>query len=239
MPVSSSGWAAIESMPHRRRPRLCSGTTTAGGSLREGDDAPRPQRFHRRQVTIRPATRDPSATEDDRASAWTSMRTHSFGPASELPYRRRVSDWIRLVVGTGLVLGLLQHQDNESPFELDIFRTIHDLPRAAESAVWMVYPPRAVWGPGPGLLPPHLPPPPLPLRAPAPPPPPPARPRRPRPPPPPGPPSRRSPPLLTPALVAGSSFSPTLAVSLPCHHAPPKSPAVQKEDHTSDLQSNV
>ena len=46
------------------------------------------------------ATEAPPA-EAPRPSRMAAWRAHSFGPASEQPYRRRTSDWIRLVLGVG------------------------------------------------------------------------------------------------------------------------------------------
>ncbi len=46
---------------------------------------------HRRARRTR---RRPRAAKPSRMAAW---RAHSFGPASEQPYRRRTSDWVRLV----------------------------------------------------------------------------------------------------------------------------------------------
>src|SRR3954451_8352241 len=89
--------------------------------------------------------RDRTVSEGDGGSAWGRVRDRSFGPASELPYRRRASDWIRLVVGVVLMSLLLAHQNHETQTELDIFNAVHDLPRGFDSAVRLFYAIGVVW----------------------------------------------------------------------------------------------
>ena len=72
-------------------------------------------------------------------------RSHSFGPASEQPYRRRTSDWIRLAVGVTILAFCIAHQDNPSDFELNLFKSINGLPDALESLFRLIYALGALW----------------------------------------------------------------------------------------------
>ena len=71
-----------------------------------------------------------------RVATW---RAHSFGPASEQPYRRRTSDWIRLVIGASIFAACIAHYDHPSAFELNLFNTVNGLPDSLESAFRLVY----------------------------------------------------------------------------------------------------
>jgi undecaprenyl-diphosphatase len=62
-----------------------------------------------------------------------------------LPERRRVSDWIRLVVGVVLFVLLLAHHNHESQSEKAIFQAIHDLPHGFDSAMRLFYGLGALW----------------------------------------------------------------------------------------------
>ena len=59
---------------------------------------------------------------------WSRWRTGTFGPASELPYRRRTSDRIRVVVAVLLVAAFIAHWDDPWQAELDLFRLVNGLP---------------------------------------------------------------------------------------------------------------
>jgi undecaprenyl-diphosphatase len=83
--------------------------------------------------------------DGSRSSAWSRARSAFSGPASDLPDRRRVSDWIRLLVGITAFLLLLAHHNHESETEKSIFAAIHDLPRGAVSAVHFFYGLGALW----------------------------------------------------------------------------------------------
>jgi uncharacterized membrane protein YbhN (UPF0104 family)/tRNA A-37 threonylcarbamoyl transferase component Bud32 len=78
-------------------------------------------------------------------SAWSRWRGHFSGPASELPDRRRTSDWIRLVIGIVLMILLAAHHNHESQTERAIYQAIHDLPHGADSAVHLFYGLGALW----------------------------------------------------------------------------------------------
>src|SRR3954451_22174148 len=87
-----------------------------------------------------------SAAESE--SAWARVRQRSFGPASLEPFRRRVSDWIRLVSGIVLLIVLLDHQSHESQIEVDFYDVIHDLPRSFLHVVRLFYALGAFWAVG-------------------------------------------------------------------------------------------
>ncbi|MDQ1432735.1 MAG: hypothetical protein QOF40_3337, partial [Actinomycetota bacterium] len=65
-----------------------------------------------------------------RMAGW---RAHSFGPASEQPYRRRTSDWIRLVVGVAILAFAIARQDHPTQFERNLFTFFNGLPNQLES----------------------------------------------------------------------------------------------------------
>jgi uncharacterized membrane protein YbhN (UPF0104 family) len=90
----------------------------------------------------------PPASDLERVSAWQRIRANSFGPASEEPYRRRVSDWIRLGIGVTLVGVLIAHQDHESTLEIDLSQTIRSFPDALASPVRLLYGLGALWAVG-------------------------------------------------------------------------------------------
>jgi undecaprenyl-diphosphatase len=87
-------------------------------------------------------------TGPDSATVWQRLRANSFGPASEEPYRRRFSDWIRLGIGVALIGVLIVHQDSESTPEIELFRTIRSFPSALASPVRLLYGLGALWAVG-------------------------------------------------------------------------------------------
>jgi uncharacterized membrane protein YbhN (UPF0104 family) len=97
------------------------------------------------------ATVDPvDATEDQpakpsRMAAW---RAHSFGPASEQPYRRRTSDWVRLVIGASIFAFTIWHQDDPTQFEKNLFTTINGLSGDLNSFFHLIYALGALWALG-------------------------------------------------------------------------------------------
>ena len=56
------------------------------------------------------------------------LPTRTFGPASEEPYRRRTSDWVRVVVAVVAIALLVAYHDNPSNANLDLFRFFNGLP---------------------------------------------------------------------------------------------------------------
>src|SRR3954468_23946151 len=61
----------------------------------------------------------------ERTAHW---RLGGFGPASEEPYRRRVTDGIKLGIESVVLAVLVLHASYPSVVEKDIFRTFNDLP---------------------------------------------------------------------------------------------------------------
>ena len=93
-------------------------------------------------------TADPTDAPPAKPSRLAAWRSHSFGPASEQPYRRRTSDWIRLVIGVGLLAGLIAHQGNPTAFETNLFSFVNGLPDALESLFRLIYALGALWAVG-------------------------------------------------------------------------------------------
>jgi undecaprenyl-diphosphatase len=94
------------------------------------------------------AVADPGSkvgSESKVSSALSRLPGDFFGPASEVPERRRASDWIRLVVGVLVFSFLLWHHNHESLAEKDIFRVLRALPQWADSALHLFYSLGAIW----------------------------------------------------------------------------------------------
>jgi glycosyltransferase 2 family protein len=96
-------------------------------------------------ATDAPSTPDDAPAEASRLAAW---REHSFGPASEQPYRRRTSDWVRFVLGTGIFAFTIWHQDEPTTFEKNLFTTLNGLPSDLDSFFRLVYSLGALWALG-------------------------------------------------------------------------------------------
>jgi undecaprenyl-diphosphatase len=84
-------------------------------------------------------------SESKVSSALSRLPGNLVGPASEVPERRRASDWIRLVVGILVFSLLLWHHNHESLAEKDVFRALHALPQDAAPAVHVFYRLGALW----------------------------------------------------------------------------------------------
>lgn len=80
-----------------------------------------------------------------RLHAW---RGHAFGPASELPYRRRSSDVVRLVVGVVLLALVIVHEGNPTQFEQDLFTLVNGLPDTLLTVFDLLYRIGALWAMG-------------------------------------------------------------------------------------------
>ncbi len=93
-------------------------------------------------TTDAPETPDAAPAKPSRMAAW---RAHSFGPASEQPYRRRTSDWVRLVLGVGILVFAIWHQDDPGTFERNLFTTLNGLPNDLESFFRGLYAVGALW----------------------------------------------------------------------------------------------
>ncbi|MGZ6962620.1 MAG: lysylphosphatidylglycerol synthase domain-containing protein [Acidimicrobiia bacterium] len=75
-------------------------------------------------------------------------RGRAFGPASELPYRRRTSDWIRVGVALLLMAVVIAHEGHENTSEESLFRLVNGLPNALEPLFQILYRFGALWAVG-------------------------------------------------------------------------------------------
>jgi hypothetical protein len=91
---------------------------------------------------------DPNVSELEHPSLRQRVHANSFGPASEEPYRRRVSDWIRLGVGVALLAVLTVHYGEASRPERELSKAIRSFPNALESPVRLLYGLGALWAIG-------------------------------------------------------------------------------------------
>lgn len=72
-------------------------------------------------------------------------RHGTFGPASEEPYRRRTSDWVRLVVAMALLALLISHEGELGKAEQTIFTFFNTLPDDLRSLFDLLYRLGALW----------------------------------------------------------------------------------------------
>src|SRR3954452_7807985 len=72
----------------------------------------------------------------------------AFGPASELPYRRRTSDKIRVVIALVLTALLIAHQGHENTSEGSLFQLVNGLPDALAPLFELLYRFGGVWSVG-------------------------------------------------------------------------------------------
>lgn len=75
-------------------------------------------------------------------------RGRAFGPASELPYRRRTSDRIRVVIALVIMVLVIAHEGNESPSEDNLFQLINGLPNSLAPLFEFLYRFGALWALG-------------------------------------------------------------------------------------------
>ncbi len=75
-------------------------------------------------------------------------RARTFGPADEEPYRRRMSDWVRLVVTLGVLIALAFHEGDITNTERDIAQFFNGLPDDLESFFRVIYGLGALWALG-------------------------------------------------------------------------------------------
>ena len=74
------------------------------------------------------------------------LPTRTFGPASEEPYRRRTSDWVRVVVAVAAIALLVAYHDNPSNANLDLFRFFNGLPDDLRPLFQTLYWAGTLWG---------------------------------------------------------------------------------------------
>ena len=82
------------------------------------------------------------------SSRLNSWRANSFGPASEQPYRRRTSDWIRLVVALGFLSILVWNHDHPSSALKNVTTLINGLPNYLESFFQLIFALGVLWAVG-------------------------------------------------------------------------------------------
>ena len=75
-------------------------------------------------------------------------RSHTFGPASELPYRRRSSDWVRLVLGVLIVAFAIANEGSPGEFEENLYSLLNGLPGDLRSFFTALYDFAALWALG-------------------------------------------------------------------------------------------
>jgi undecaprenyl-diphosphatase len=76
------------------------------------------------------------------------LRSRTFGPASEEPYRRRTSDWFRLVIAVGIMVGLCFHQGHPTDSEIDLVRLVNGLPDDLQPVFDAIFAVGALWAVG-------------------------------------------------------------------------------------------
>ncbi len=79
-----------------------------------------------------PDTPESTPAKPSRMEAW---RAHSFGPASEQPFRRRTSDWFRLVIGIGILVFAIWHEDSPDAIREEPLHHAQRTPEPARLAV--------------------------------------------------------------------------------------------------------
>ncbi|MCU1459108.1 MAG: hypothetical protein JWL73_3200 [Actinomycetia bacterium] len=72
-------------------------------------------------------------------------RSSSFGPASEEPYRRRTSDWVRLVVAVAFLAFFIAHEGQPSDAETNLYRFFNTLPSNLDTLFAGIYRVGVVW----------------------------------------------------------------------------------------------
>jgi glycosyltransferase 2 family protein len=78
----------------------------------------------------------------------TTFRGRAFGPASELPYRRRTSDRLRVATAIVLMVLVIAHQGNENASENSLFQLVNGLPNALAPLFKLLYQFGALWAVG-------------------------------------------------------------------------------------------
>jgi undecaprenyl-diphosphatase len=96
-------------------------------------------------TTTTDAPESSDTTGEAKPSRMAAWRAHSFGPASEQPYRRRTSDWVRLVLGIAILAFAIWHQDDPGNFERNLFTTLNGLPNDLDTFFRGLYAVGALW----------------------------------------------------------------------------------------------
>lgn len=82
---------------------------------------------------------------EDAPAADTQWRFGSFGPASEEPYRRRTTDYVRVVVAVLVIVATALHEGDPTQAERDLFTFFNGLPNDLRSLFSTVYGVGALW----------------------------------------------------------------------------------------------
>ena len=93
-------------------------------------------------------TKAGKAAPDEPSGRLARWRSHTFGPASELPYRRRTSDWVRLVLALALVGFAIAHESDAGDFEQNLYALLNGLPDDLRSFFTALYDIAALWALG-------------------------------------------------------------------------------------------
>lgn len=76
------------------------------------------------------------------------LRLNTFGPADEEPFRRRTSDWIKVVVAAVVLVVLVESHDRVGALSSSIFDTFNDLPDDLEPLFRTLYGIGTLWAVG-------------------------------------------------------------------------------------------
>jgi undecaprenyl-diphosphatase len=97
---------------------------------------------------VAPAAPEPPSHPSSASDRLSTFRGRAFGPASELPYRRRTSDRIKLGIALVLMVLLIAHQGHEGTTEDDLFKLINGLPDALQPLFELLFRFGALWALG-------------------------------------------------------------------------------------------
>jgi undecaprenyl-diphosphatase len=87
--------------------------------------------------------------ENGQGDGWLWRWRHlTFGPASEEPYRRRTSDWIRLVLAFSIVAFTIAHEGNPGEFERNLYSLLNGLPNDLRDFFKALYSLGTLWAVG-------------------------------------------------------------------------------------------
>jgi undecaprenyl-diphosphatase len=94
------------------------------------------------------ATKATKAAPDEPSGRLARWRSHTFGPASELPYRRRTSDWVRLIIAVAIVAFAIANENSPGDFEQNLYALLNGLPGDLRSFFTALYDIAALWALG-------------------------------------------------------------------------------------------
>jgi undecaprenyl-diphosphatase len=94
------------------------------------------------------AAKSSGADPDESTGRLARWRSHTFGPASELPYRRRTSDWVRLTIAVIIVAYSIANEGSPGDFEKNLYALLNGLPGDLRSFFAALYDLAALWALG-------------------------------------------------------------------------------------------